>query len=115
MSTRRLFLTLIVLTTAVLGCAPAPDPQAKPFAPGRQADDEEGVMCVICLDLSGSFRDMMAEQGKAWDFTVNVLDRLFRRVGPGDEVVLAQLSATDRPLLFHGSSAELREQYDSAE
>lgn len=67
---------------------------------------------VIVLDLSGSFKDFMAEEGKAYDFALQVLDRYFRdRIGTPDKLVIAQISGEKRTLLWEGRPIDLRRDY----
>jgi len=78
-----------------------------------QTEDNEYVLTIL-LDMSGSFRGMMAEDGKAWSFVSQVIDKYFRdRIGRNDKLILAQLSANDRSLLWSGTPLQLRQEFSS--
>ncbi len=78
-------------------------------------DESEFVLAVV-LDLSGSFTHQMADQGKAYEFSLAVLDRYFRhRNGMNDRLILAQISGTQRSLLWEGSPLQLRQDFPSAD
>jgi hypothetical protein len=94
----------------IAGCQKRMEPTETVF----QADDDEHVL-TIALDMSASFSALMAEDGKAWSFVCQLIDRYFRdRVGHNDRLVLAQLSGSNRPLLWSGTSLELRQEFPSA-
>jgi hypothetical protein len=89
----------------------------------ERADQSEGVfrtdggeyVLTIALDLSGSFEELMAEDGKAWAFVCQVLDKYFRdRLGHSDKLILAQLSGSEQSLLWRGTPLELRQEFPSA-
>jgi hypothetical protein len=80
-----------------------------------QEEDGEYVLTIV-LDLSSSFKELMAEDGKAWQFVCEIIDRYFRdRIGHNDKLILAQLSASDRALVWKGSPLELRQEFSSAD
>jgi hypothetical protein len=80
-----------------------------------QQDESEFVLAVV-LDLSGSFTHQMANEGKAYEFALAVLDRYFRhRNGLNDKLILAQISGTHRSLLWQGSPLQLRQQFPTAD
>src|SRR5947207_2928301 len=79
-----------------------------------QSDDGEYVLTIV-LDMSSSFRELMADNGKAWSFVCQVIDKYFRdRIGHNDKLILAQLSASDRALLWYGTPLQLRQEFSSA-
>src|SRR5260221_7457613 len=80
------------------------------------AQDPEFVLCVA-IDLSGSFAEMMSEgNGRAYRFLLSAIDRYFRgTVGDNVRIIIAQLSATDRPLLWDGTPRTLRKQFPDAQ
>jgi hypothetical protein len=78
-----------------------------------QPDDGEYVLTIV-LDLSSSFSELMAEDGKAWSFVCQVIDKYFRdRIGQNDKLIVAQLSASDRALLWYGTPLQLRQEFAS--
>jgi hypothetical protein len=79
-----------------------------------QEEDGEYVLTIV-MDLSSSFQELMAEDGKAWEFVCQIIDKYFRdRIGHNDKLILAQLSASDRALVWKGSPLELRQEFASA-
>lgn len=104
------FCILSLLVVAPIGCQKRierPDYILKP-------DDGEYVLTIL-LDMSGSFSSMMADDGKAYAFVCQVLDKYFRdRLGTQDRLILAQLSGNERALLWQGTPAELRQEFASA-
>jgi len=99
------------LACACAGCELAPESETATLP----VDDSEFLMMVV-VDLSGSFTDLMAEQGKAYDFAMQVIDRYFRdRIGTKDRLILAQISGTDRTLLWEGEPLALRQEYPTAD
>lgn len=80
-----------------------------------RSDDGEYVLTIV-LDMSSSFQELMAEDGKAWSFVCQVIDKYFRdRIGHSDKLILAQLSASDRALLWYGTPLQLRQEFASGE
>ncbi|HVX12084.1 MAG TPA: hypothetical protein VHC22_12960 [Pirellulales bacterium] len=94
----------------VLGCQKRLDRPDGVF----RSDEGEYVLTIV-LDLSGSFNALMAEDGKAWAFVCQVIEQYFQdRLGHSDKLILAQLSANDRALLWRGTPLELRQDFSSA-
>ena len=76
-----------------------------------EADEGEYVL-TIALDMSGSFEAVRNE--RAWDFMCQIIDRYFRdRIGHDDKLILAQLSDSEKALLWKGTPLELRQQFTS--
>jgi hypothetical protein len=76
---------------------------------------ESDYVLTIVVDLSGSFVQKMAEDGKAYDFTLRVVDRYFRdRIGTNDRILIAQISGADQALLWEGTPVDLRHEFPSA-
>lgn len=101
--------TVICATLALMsGCTRVDlSGQSDPF---HETDRETKI--VILLDLSGSFQQMMVVDGKAYQFCLRVADKYFRsRIGTQDEIVIAQISGTDRALLWQGTPAQLRRDF----
>jgi len=106
----RSFLTFAVL----LACGCTPRVQTAPSTVFAPPEDEH--VCCIVFDLSGSFTQHMIDGGAAYEFALQVIDRYFRdRIGTRDKIVIAQISAADRFLLWHGTPQELRQQFPSAD
>ncbi len=79
------------------------------------ATAETEYVITIVLDLSGSFEQLMAEEGKGYEFAQAVIDKYFRdRIGTHDQLIIAQISAEDRALLWQGTPQELREDFPDA-
>lgn len=58
----------------------------------------------------------MAEDGRAYRFTLRVIDRYFRdRIGSDDKIIIGQLSGSDSPMLWEGTPAQLRRTFPSAD
>lgn len=77
--------------------------------------DSEYVVTIL-LDLSGSFAHQMAEEGKAYDFAMQLTDRYFRdRMGMNDQIIIAQISGEKRALLWQGTPQQLRQDFRSAD
>ncbi len=78
-------------------------------------EDHEYV-CVVAIDLSGSFQHQMADDGQAYSFLMSVLKRYYDdHSGTHDKVILAQLSGTNRSLLWEGTPLELRRAFPTAD
>src|ERR1051326_946905 len=104
----RCFLLVMVAASLLLaGCSRySEQTDAEQISLGREDAD---YMVVIALDLSGSFADKMAREGKAYEFTTRVVDKYFRNsIGSNNRIVIAELSATNRPLLWDGTPVQLR-------
>lgn len=102
-------LTLLMLITMHTGCEPRVVNDAGPVC--RQ---EWEYVTVFIVDMSGSFCDEL--ERVAYPFFIQLNDRLFRdRMGSHDQVIVGQISATDRPLLWQGSPLGLRRSFPNAE
>lgn len=78
--------------------------------------DESSYRLIIQVDLSGSFLHLMLEDGHAYQFLMEVLEKYFQgRIGTGDRVIIGQLSGNQRSLLFEGTPSELREIFPTAQ
>ncbi len=110
----RSFFPLSAFTVAVLigGCTRHTEQDTQQVSLGRE--DAE-YLVLIALDLSGSFADKMTREGKGYEFTMRVADRYFRNsIGTSNRIVIAQLSATDRALLWDGTPVQLRQDFATA-
>jgi hypothetical protein len=98
------------LAMCVAGCQERIDQSEGVF----RTDDGDYVLTIM-IDMSGSFDELMAEDGKAWSFVCQVVDKYFRdRLGGSDKLILAQLSGSERALLWRGTPLELRQEFPSA-
>jgi hypothetical protein len=72
---------------------------------------------AVAADTSGSFvEEMFGSSGRAYQFTLRAIERLFRdRAGTNDRVLLAQLSANTRALLWEGTPRSLKKRFGSSE
>lgn len=103
-----LFASLCCIQT---GCELREQTQATAF---HQHDSEQ--ILTILLDLSGSYADLMAEDGRAYRFTLRVIDRYFRdRIGSDDKIIIGQLSDSDTPMLWEGTPSQLRREFPTAD
>jgi hypothetical protein len=103
---RRGFIEALIALVAG-GCTPVGENGETAFS---ESDSE--YLLAILIDLSGSFMEMMTEQGKAFQFTLAVLDRYFSdRSGLHDQIILAQISGQERALLWQGSPFEMRKAF----
>lgn len=106
-----LAIVLIEMVT-ICGCGERRDADR----PSVFREQDNQYVAVIVIDLSGSFSDKMANDGKAYQFAVQVLDHYFRRRDAlSDRIILAQISGTERSLMWEGSPLELRRDFPSAE
>ena len=103
-------LTVLACLLILVGCSRRPEG----VEPVLIEDDSEFVLTIL-LDLSGSFESLMADDGKAYEFALQVLDRYFRdQLGTNSKIIIAQISNTDRSLLWQGTPRELRQQFPTA-
>ena len=104
-------LALLALLSTQSGCEPRhenPD-HASPIV----HQDSEYVLAIL-LDLSGSFTELMTKDGKAYRFAMRVADKYLRRMDSNDRLIISQLSATNKALLWDGSPIALRRSFPSA-
>lgn len=111
---RLLHLATVLLTTAVLlcGCTKHTEQDNQQVSLGREDPD---YMVLIAVDMSGSFASLMTKDGKGYEFTMRVADKYFRNsIGTNNRIIIAQLSAGDRALLWDGTPIQLRQDFPSA-
>jgi hypothetical protein len=102
-------LLVVICLALAAGCQKRVERAGEVF----QSDDGEYVLTIV-LDMSSSFREKMAEDGQAWSFVCQVIDKYFRdRIGHDDKLIVAQLSASDRALLWYGTPLQLRQEFSS--
>lgn len=108
-NTRRAFLAQVLLSAVLMGCEPR-----RVTEPTTFGDRDKEFYLTVLVDLSGSFAGLMAEQGKAYEFTLALIDRYFReRIGTPDTLVIAQISGNKRALLWEGRPLDLRKEFHS--
>lgn len=106
---------VLCLTLALAGCSPRRELAATAH-PVSLSKAEDGQIMLIALDLSPSFRDRIAGNGEGYLFATRVVDRYFRdRIGTQDKLVIAQLSGTERSLLWEGTPLTLRKKFPTAD
>lgn len=99
-------LLLLVLLGCTLGCERRDMAGSSPFQ-----QDACDYVVLIAIDVSGSFGEFMAEDGKAYEFALSAIDRYFNdRVGSNDQIIITQLSGSD-PLLWQGTPHQLRKDF----
>jgi hypothetical protein len=109
---RRLFLAAAIVFA--LGCEGrrerTPPPKLARFAP----EDKSQRIVTIVLDLSGSFQHAMADDGLAYAFALDALDKYFRSNidSPQDRLILAQVSGTRKSIIWEGTPFQFRTQFD---
>ncbi len=110
------------LTLIIIGCTPVADgPSAVPQTPGGQSaislgSSEADYLVLLVVDTSDTFRQQMAEEGRAYRFATKLIDRYFRdRIGTDDRLIIARLSGSDRSLIYDGKPLELRQKFPTAE
>lgn len=110
------------LSLVLGGCTPIESDVASPAGGGVQTislgttDDNEELCVLLVLDLSGSFLQRFAGDGVAYEFTKRIIDRYFRAsMGTEDQLILAQISGTERSLLWKGTPLALQREFRSPE
>ena len=111
-STKTVYRLAIAWTLAagLVGCEPRRDLGHTAFQEGSH-----DYVCVVAIDLSGSFQHQMAEQGRAYDFLMTLLKKYYdQHSGSADRIVVVQLSGTQRSMLWAGTPRELRMRFPTA-
>ncbi len=100
--TRRLLSLLTLPLLFVLGCEAAPPLSESPFV----SEPCEYVL-LIAVDC-----DYVKNNADVFEFITRTLDQYFHdRVGGKDQVIIAGLSGTNRPLLWQGTPQTLRHKF----
>lgn len=103
--------SILAVTLFASGCTKRTDIETSVFT-----DTETEQVVTVVLDLSGSFVDQMANNGKGYEFALRVIDRYFRdRIGTQAKLVIAQISGSERALLWEGTPMQLRKDFPTAE
>ena len=110
MNRRFAIVSLVALT--IVGCEAAQETEQPAIQPHNRKD-----ILAILFDTSGSFYSLMfGSDARAYRFCASSADRFFRdKLGDESSIVLSQLSANDRPLLWEGSPMELRQKFPDPE
>jgi hypothetical protein len=105
----RKYFALFLLLFA--GCEPVGERQYSPIQPRKRGD-----MLVLVMDTSGSMAEKMFQgDAPAYNFSLRACEKFFRdRMGPDDRIVISQLSANNRPLLWEGSPRSLKRRFKDA-
>ncbi len=114
MNTTAKMILLAIVAAVGLGWllvdASRPVPEENMLADGREYER----VVVVGIDLSGSFLHLMADQGKAWEFLLRVIDRYLRGNG-NEKLILVQLSGNRGALLWDGQPTQLRKDFPDQE
>lgn len=99
-------LLLASLTLVACGCERRDAASASPF-------QQETCDFVLLLAVD---RDYVVQNDKAYEFVTYAIDRYFHdTIGSNNQVIIAQLSGTQAPLLWQGSPHDLRRQFANQE
>lgn len=102
---KRLIFTALIL--CVLGCERRDTSNISPFQ-----QEPSGYVLLVAIDMSGSFRELMAEDGKAYNFVLQAIDQYHRDgIGNDFQIIITQLSGNQRPLLWQGEPQQLRREF----
>ncbi len=106
--------TLAILA-CVIGCLVGCEEYVAVDAPPIGAMEREYILAFV-LDTSGSFSDkMFGGPELGYKFFVRSSEQFFRnRMDPNDRIVISQLSANDRTLLWEGAPQGLRHRFGSS-
>jgi hypothetical protein len=90
------------------GCEQNPEKSPETFAP-----DESKYKLVLLVDMTQSFSKLMADNAKAYQFLLDVIDAYFRdRIGSPDQIIVAEISVVEPFVIWQGTPFELREEFD---
>ena len=105
---RKWFIVAVVVVLA--GCQPRiEEPVA--VVPAQECD----YLLAVVVDMSGSYAAQMTSDGRAYKFLMHLVERFFRdRIGSNDRIIIAQVSGTEKALLWDGSPRALRQEFASA-
>ncbi len=107
-----LLLTLVCLMASQLSCEQRSiDPARSPIV--QQKHD---FILAVVMDLSGSFHHrMFGDNARGYHFFLEVSETFFRdRMGEQDQLLLAQISGSNKGLLWQGDPMDLRRSFPSA-
>jgi hypothetical protein len=103
---------LVFVSLGSIGCEQYVEVDSSPIG----SVEREYILAFV-LDTSGSFAPrMFAGDELAYKFFLRASDAFFRnRMGENDRIVISQLSAEDRTLLWEGAPLSLRKRFGSSE
>lgn len=106
-----LLILLALLSLAPAGCGERRDPtrdDETTFAHTR-AD----AVAVVVLDLSGSFEQLLlGRENRAFTFLQKLIQQFFHQgIGREQRLVIAQISGTDKALVFEGSVRDFADRF----
>ena len=99
----------VAILSTQSGCEPRHEDYVSPLV-----EQESEYALAILLDLSGSYADLMTKDGAAYRFALRVVDKYLRRMDSGDRLIITQLSANQKALLWDGSPIALRRTFSTA-
>lgn len=109
-----LFVAIVLIVTAISGCSPAVE---EPTGKSVIRQEDRGFVCLILIDMSGSYAEMMAESGKGHRLIIRIIDKYFRdrlSAGTNDRIIIGQLSAAGKPtMLLEATPLEVRQKFPS--
>jgi hypothetical protein len=98
-------LPILLLLAFVPGCGGCQRRDAANASPFQQEASE--YVLLIAIDA-----DYVKDNPKAFDFMAYALESYFQeRIGSNDQVILAQMSGSKRPLLWQGTPQALRREF----
>jgi hypothetical protein len=75
------------------------------------ANEADYVLCVV-VDMSGSYAEMMAKDGRAFTFMTAVVDKFFRdQLGSNGRLIISQISGNKKSLIWEGRTLDLRRDF----
>jgi hypothetical protein len=106
---------LLAMAILITGCGPRRERVSVQRMP---LPDQDATTLMIVVDLSGSFQQLMAEDGKAWELTIEAIDKYMReRAGasPDDQILLANISGARKSLMWQGTPRSFRKDFQTKE
>jgi len=105
-------LCVVGLVLGLVGCERYVEVDSSPLA----VEDREYILAII-LDTSKSFSQrMFGDNGTGYKFFLRTSDQLFRdRMGEDHSILISQLSAEERTLLWEGTPLSLRKRFRSSD
>ena len=101
------FILCCLLVANQLGCRP----RDRESTSSIEREPYDRVL-VVAVDLSGSFADLLTEEGRAYQLLLAAIDRYFRDASGGKDLILiTQLSGNDLPLLWQGTPEQLSREF----